>query len=196
PMTLKYNYYEVSLGREFTAQRALRDHVQQALGDHLVAVFAPSLGYATNQALVLTDDAATAGAVLKAPGVVSGQHHVLSATTRPTAAARPRTDGIYVHRWLTVEGGAVDEVVALSNQAWPGFERDFEAQVFGLFLADASPEDQRQGARRLLLMTHYRDFSVWEASRRPDPKTSEAFARREALTRVALPRACVAMPRS
>jgi hypothetical protein len=192
----KFNYYEVVLGREATAQRALNDHLQQALGDHLVAVFAPSLGYATNQALVLTDDAATGGAVLKAPGVVSGEHQALTATTRPTAGARPKTDGIYVHRWLTIDGGAVDEFVALSSEAWVGFEGGFDTDVFGLFVADASPQDQRQGERRMLLMTHYRDFATWEASRKPDAKTARAFARRRELTRVALPRACVAMPRS
>jgi hypothetical protein len=194
---LRFNYYEVVLGREATAQRALNDHVRASLGDHLVAVFAPSLGYATNQALVLTDDAATLGAVKVAPGVVSVDHHQLTATTRPTtAAARPKTDGIYVHRWFTIDGGAVDEVVALSNEAWVGFEGGFDSDVFGLFVVDASPEDVREGARRMLLMTHYRDFATWEASRKPDPKTARAFARRRELTRVMLPRACVAMARS
>jgi hypothetical protein len=193
---LKFNYYEVTLGREATAQRALHDHVRASLGDHLVAVFAPSLGYATNQALVLTDEAATLGAVKVAPGVTGVEHHQLTATTRPTAGARPKTDGIYVHRWLTIDGGAVDEFVALSSEAWVGFEGGFDTDVFGLFVADASPEDLRQGERRMLLMTHYRDFAVWEQSRKPDPKTARAFARRRELTRVALPRACVAMSRS
>src|SRR4051794_17634620 len=99
---MAYNYFEVELGRQATAQRALCDHLQQALGDHLVAVFSPSLGYATNQALVLTDNTATAGAVKASPGVVSAQLQRLSATTRPSAGARPKTDGIYVHRWLTI----------------------------------------------------------------------------------------------
>src|SRR6185437_5841382 len=117
----------------------------------------------------------------------------LAATTRPTAGARPKTDGIHVHRWLTIDGGAVDEFVALSNEAWVGFEGGFDTDVFGLFEAEASAEDLRRGERRMLLMTHYRDFAVWEMSRKPDPKTSRAFARRRELTRVALPRACVAM---
>jgi len=193
---LKFNYYEVEVERGANAHRALRDHVVQALGDHLVAVFPPSLGYATNQALVLTDDAATAGAVLKAPGVAAGEHHGLTATTRPTDGARPKTDGIYVHRWFTIDGAAVDEFVALSNEAWVGFEGGFDTDVFGLFVADASPQDVREGARRMLLMTHYRDFATWEASRKPDAKTARSFARRQTLTRVALPRACVAMARS
>jgi len=194
---LKFSYYEVVVERGPSAHRALMGHLQQALGDHLVAVFAPSLGYATNQALVLTDDAATAGAVQKAPGVVSAQHHGVTATTRPTTtASRPKTDGIYVHRWFTIDAGAVDEFVALSNEAWVGFEGGFDSDVFGLFVADASPQDKREGARRMLLMTHYRDFATWEASRRPDAKTARAFARRQELTRVALPRACVAMARS
>src|SRR5689334_8406887 len=171
---LKFNYYEATVGRgaggEASApsaappQRALRDHLQQALGDHLVAVFPPPLRYATDQPLVLTDDAATAGAVLKAPRVVSGEHHGLTATARPTtAAARPKTDGIYVHRWFTIDAEEVDEFVALSNEAWVGFEGGFDSDVFGLFVADASPDDKREGARRMLLMTHYRDFATWEA---------------------------------
>ena len=68
--------------------------------------------------------------------------------------------------------------------------------MFGLFVAEASAQDKRQGERRMLLMTHYKDFAVWQASRTPDPKTAKAFARRRELTRVALPRACVAMARS
>lgn len=195
-MALDYNYYEVSLGREAAAHRALFDHVRKGLGDHLVAVFAPSLGYATNQALVLTDDAATAGAVLAAPGVVSVQHQKLTATTRPAPGERPKLGGIYVHRWLTIDGGTVDEFVRLSSEAWVGFEGGFDTDVFGLFLAEASAEDRRQGERRMLLMTHYRDFATWEASRKPDPKTAAAFARRRELTRVALPRACTVMSAS
>jgi hypothetical protein len=195
-MALNYNYFEVELGREPTAQRALRDHVQQALGDHLVAVFSPSLGYATNVALVLTDGAATAGAVTAAPGVVSAQAHRLGATTRPTPGARPKTEGIYVHRWFTIDAGAVEEFVAVSNEAWVGFESGFDSDVFGLFTVEATAEDARRGERRMLLMTHYRDFAEWQASRNPDPKTAKAFARRRELTRVALPRACVAMARS
>jgi hypothetical protein len=195
-MALIYNYYEVELGREASAHAELFKHLRQALGDHLVAAFSPSLGYATNQALVLTDDVASAGAVGAAPGVVASHRFVLTATTRPTPGARPKPGGIYVHRWLTIDGGAVDEFVALSNEAWLGFEGGFDTDVFGLFTAEASPEDLARGERRMLLMTHYRDFAVWQASRQPDPKTARAFARRRELTRVALPRACVLAPAS
>ncbi len=195
-MALNYNYYELSLSRGSTVHRTLADHVQQALGDHLLAVFSPSLGYATNQTLVLTDAAATAGAVTGAPGVVSAQHHGLIATTRPRAGQAPKAGGIYVHRWLTIDGGAVDEFVALSNEAWVGFEGGFDADVFGLFAAEESAADKKAGERQMLLMTHYRDFAVWQASRTPDPKTAKAFLRREELTRVALPRACILMSRS
>jgi hypothetical protein len=190
---LNYHYYEVTLGRDANGQKALQGHLRQALGDHLVAVFSPSLGYATDQALVLTDDAATAGAVTGAPGVASARPEVLSPTTRPAAGARPKPGGIYVHRWLTIDAGAVDEFVALSNEAWVGFEGGFDSEVFGLFAAEPSAQDHKAGERRMLLMTHYRDFATWEASRKPDPKTAKAFARRRELTRVALPRACILM---
>lgn len=189
---MNYNYYEVELGRGAT-QRALNGHLRQALGDHCVAVFSPSLGFATNAALVLTDEAATAGAVTSAPGVVAARHHRLSPTARPQPGDRPKTTGIYVHRWLTIDGGAVDEFVKLSTEAWVGFEGGFDTDVFGLFAAEASAEDLKLGQRRMLLMTHYKDFAEWQASRTPDPKTAQAFARRRELTRVSLPRACVAM---
>ena len=190
---MSYNYYEVTVGREPSAQARLRDHLRQALGDHLVAVFSPSLGYATDQALVLTDAAATVGAVAGAPGVRSAAHEVLAPTTRPVAGARPKPGGIYVHRWLTIDAGAVDEFVSLSNAAWVGFEGGFDTDVFGLFTAEASAQDRQAGERRMLLMTHYRDFATWEASRKPDAATAKAFARRRELTRVALPRACILM---
>lgn len=182
--------------RAASGQRALFDHLEQALGDHAVAVFSPSLGYATNQALVLTDAAATAGAVMKAPGVVSAKHDVLTPTSRPAAGDRPGAGGIYVHRWLTIDGGAVEEFVALSNAAWVGFEGGFDTDVYGLFVAEASAQDRKAGERRMLLMTHYRDFGVWENSRKPDPATASAFARRNVLTRIALPRACILMTKA
>lgn len=190
---MNYNYFEVEVGREPTAHRALFDHLRKGLGDHLIAVFAPSLGYATNQALVLTDDAETKGAVMVGPGVTSIQHEKLMATTRPTPGAKPKAGGIYVHRWLTIDGGSVEEFVRLSDEAWVGFEGGFDTDVFGLFVAEASAKDQKHGERRMLLMTHYRNFAEWEASRKPDPKTAAAFARRRELTRVALPRACTVM---
>jgi len=188
---MEYNYYEPHLGREITAQRALADHVHKALGPQVVAVFAPLLGYATNQVLILTDAKAPADAVMRAPGVVSAERHVLTPTIRPADGARPAPLGVYVHHWFTIDAPAFEEFVKLSGEAWPDFEGHFESRVFGLFAVHPSKDDLMEGARRLLLMTGYRDLAEWQKSRNPAPTARAAFARRRELTRVSLARACV-----
>jgi hypothetical protein len=188
---LTYNYFELHLGRERTAQKALADHVRGALGERAVAVFSPLLGFASNQALVLTEGDAPADAVLKGSGVVSAQRHVLTPTIRPKAGAKPQPGGIYVHNWFTIDGDGFDEFVKLSGEAWPDFESKFEARIFGLFAAEATPDDLQQGQRRLLLMTRYRDLGEWQTSRDPTTEAMKIFARRRELTRVSLARACV-----
>ena len=57
--------------------------MHRTLGPAATGVFAPLLGFASNQALVLTEAAAPAEAVTKAPGVARAQPHRLSATIRP-----------------------------------------------------------------------------------------------------------------
>jgi hypothetical protein len=190
---LNYNYYELHLGRDRTAQKALADHVRGALGDNVVGVFSPLLGFALNQALVLTDSDAPADAAFQGSGVVSAQRHVLTPTIRPQVGAKPAPGGVYVHNWFTIDGDAFDEFVKLSGDAWPDFETRFEARIFGLFGAEATPDDLQQGQRRLLLMTRYRDLGEWQTSRDPTTEAMKLFARRRQLTRVSLARACVLM---
>ena len=92
-------------------------------------------------------------------------------------------------------GGAVDEFVRLSGEAWPDFERQFETKIYGLFLAAESDADRTEGARRLLLMTRYRDLGEWQVSRDPTSDAMQVFLRRRELTRISLARACTVMPR-
>ena len=191
-----YQYFELHLGRERTAQQALAKSVYGALGDKAVAVFAPVLGFASDQALVLLEGEASADAVLKGSGVVSAQRHRLTPTIRPSAGAQPMAGGVYVHNWFTVDGSGFDEFVKLSGDAWPDFESKFDARIFGLFAAEASPDDMQQGQRRLLLMTRYRDLGEWQKSRDPTTEAMKIFARRRELTRVSLARSCVLMPRN
>ena len=80
---MEYIYYDLKLGRERTAQKALADHLQAVLGAKAVGVFAPMLGFASNEILVLTDASAAPDAVAKAPGVVLAERHRLSPTIRP-----------------------------------------------------------------------------------------------------------------
>ena len=191
---MNYSYFELRVGRQPAAQRALAEHLRATLGGAVTAVFVPLLGYATNEALVLTEAATPGEAVLGAPGVVSAERHRLTPTLRPADGARPAPLGVYVHRWFTVDAAGYDEFLKLSADAWPDFEEHFESKVFGLFAAEPSKDDLMEGARRLLLMTGYRDLAEWQKSRAPADTARKAFARRRELTRVSVARACVLAP--
>ena len=187
---MEYDYFQLTLGRERTAQKVLADHLYGSAG--VRAVFAPLLGFASDQALVL---AAAGARVSLTPGVAASDRVRLTPTLRPVDEAPPEPAGIYVHNWFTIDGGAVDEFVRLSGEAWPDFEARFETRIFGLFLAEEDEADREAGARRLLLMTRYRDLGEWQTSRDPTTDAMAVFLRRRELTRVSLARACVLMPR-
>ncbi|MET3527925.1 hypothetical protein [Phenylobacterium koreense] len=187
---MDYEYFQVTLGRERAAQKELAGHLYAQASTR--AVFAPLLGFASDQALVLT---VAGGDIAGAPGVVASERHRLSPTLRPTDDKPPLPGGIYVHNWFTIDGEAVEEFVRLSGEAWPDFERRFETKIHGLFLAQENAADRASGARRLLLMTRYRDLGEWQVSRDPTSDAMQVFLRRRELTRVSLARACVLMPR-
>jgi hypothetical protein len=183
---LEYDYFQLRLGRERTAHKALADGLYAK--PSVEAVFAPLLGFASNEALVL----ARAGAGLD---LDTAQVDRLSPTLRPVADVAPEPGGIYVHNWFTIDGEAADEFVRLSGEAWPDFEARFETKIHGLFLAAETGADRAAGARRLLLMTRYRDLGEWQKSRDPTTDAMVVFLRRRELTRVSLARACLLMPR-
>lgn len=191
---MEYNYFELRLRWDRAAQKALADHVRATLGAEAVAVFAPLLGFASNQALVLTTGDAPVEAVMRVPGVVSAERHRLTPTLRPADGAKPAAMGVYVHNWFTIDATGFDEFVKLSGEAWPDFEGHFETRIFGLFAVQPSKDDLMEGARRLLLMTGYKDLNEWQKSRNPAETARNAFARRRDLTRVSLARACVLAP--
>ncbi|MFZ4067270.1 MAG: hypothetical protein ACOYKF_06995 [Phenylobacterium sp.] len=190
-----YDYLELGVGREREAvARAARQLKASAVPP--LAVFSPLLGFASNTVLALFPalEPEAALAVARTEGTVSVQRTRLSATARPVAGAAPVPGGVYVHNWFHIDADAVEAFVALSVEAWPDFETRFEAQIFGLFLAEASETDLGQGARRLLLMTRYRDLGEWQASRDPTTEAMKTFARRRELTRVSLARSCLFIP--
>ncbi|MFC3070379.1 hypothetical protein [Phenylobacterium soli] len=189
-----YNYYELRVGRERNSQRALADQVYASGGPGVLGVFAPLLGYASNEALVLTDERATSDAVLRGTGAASAEWSRMSPTLRPHQNARPETGGIYVHNWFTIDGAAFDEFVQLSGAAWPDFEAKFDARIYGLFAVEPTAAERNAGARRLLLMTRYADLGEWQKSRDPTTEAMQIFARRRELTRVSLARACLLLP--
>lgn len=174
-----------------------------ALGGDLYGVFQPQLGFASNEAVVMT----TGGDAEKLFGgldeVVSVETQVLTPTLRPADKSSLYRDGwlrggIYVHRWFTVEAHGVDEFVALSGEAWESFEVNFEAQIAGLFRAESSRDDEAAGVVRLLLLTRYGSHGVWEDSRNEaaDPEAWKRFLRRHALTRETIGRSSLLVARA
>ena len=105
---------------------------------------------------------------------------LLEPTVRPTSDAPLTREGLYVFRFFEIANQDVDEVAALSREAWETFETtgDYVAEPQALFCqADRSPE-----RGRMLLVTWYDGFESWQNSRNPDPAARENFRRRHALT--------------
>ena len=202
-MSARYEYLTVELKRGRESWRAFAEHMRGAgngaienAGATLLGLFAPQLGFASNEAVVLTrrtgpQASRAAGAIAGAPGVARVTAEALSSTLRPANDARLKSgSGIYVHRWFTVDGDRLDDVIAYSGRAWPDFEANYDTEVFGLFTADASEADRREGSARLLLLTWYANHTVWEQSREHrDP--GGLFAKRHELTRTTIARSSV-----
>jgi hypothetical protein len=104
-------------------------------------------------------------------------------TVRPTEHTPRTRPGIYVFRWFDVYNKDIEEIAALSNEAWNTFEGGFDTEVQGLFCE----EDTSTEKGKMLLITQYTDLSVWEASRNPAPEARENFLKRARLTIEARP---------
>jgi hypothetical protein len=106
--------------------------------------------------------------------------HELAATLRPESRAPLAVPGLYVFRFFDVRNHDIDEIVALSGQAWTTFEtaEAYQSQPQGLFC----PADRSAERGLMLLCTWYDDFASWEASRAPPDEARENFRRRHALT--------------
>jgi hypothetical protein len=161
----------------------------KAVGGELVGQFTPQLGWAANEAALLLRGPsealeATTSAAVQALTSLSHTSRQLTPTVRPDSpAAQLQPGGIYVHRWFVVAAGDEAEFVRLSAEAWPGFEGQFDARIFGLFRAAPNDAETTAGEVSLLLITRYGDHGVWETSRDPTTEAMQIFARRLALTR-------------
>ncbi|HEY1707429.1 MAG TPA: hypothetical protein VGG10_04135 [Rhizomicrobium sp.] len=182
-MTDRYRYFVAELERGRAAFDAFAKYM---LDDKETAgVFAPQLGFASNEAAVLMT---MHGNLTRAPHVVSSHHETLAPTIRPRPGAALKAGGIYVHRWFTVDHVSLEAFVDLSGMAWPDFESEFDATIFGLFTAERSEHDVLQNQTRLLLLTWYKDHGVWESSRRPTREPQDLFMKRHQLTRTTIGR--------
>ncbi len=102
---------------------------------------------------------------------------VLEATVRPTSGEPPALEGVYALREFVVAAEDLDEMVALSDAAWPTFEGDNPGvRILGLFRVVDEPG-------RLLLVTRYPNLAAWESSR-----NSPEFLRRNASTKSSIVR--------
>jgi hypothetical protein len=106
-----------------------------------------------------------------------------SPTVRPIEHSQRTRSGIYVFRWFDVFNRDVEEIVKLSDEAWVTFEGDFDSEVQGLF----AEKDRSREQGKMLLLTWYRDLSVWETSRKPSPEARERFLKRHKMTLESLP---------
>lgn len=164
-----------------------------ALLERLAATLAPNrgalwgafsglFGVASNELMLMTHaqgmdprpDRALGGARIV-------EQYLLAPTVRPacppSALTRP---GVYVFRFFDTETRHIDEIVALSQEAWTTFENTsaYRSEPLGLF----APADRSGSEARMLLLTWYDGFGSWETSRTPAPAARANFARRHELT--------------
>jgi hypothetical protein len=156
-------------------------------GYSFYGLFLGLLGLPSNElylAVVREDNKAFSNGATPLAGLVEGHNlslkecYQLSPTVRPTEHTMRSREGIYVFRWFDVRNRDIDEIVRLSDEAWVPFEEGFESEVQGLF----AEIDRSKEKGKMLLLTWYRNFSVWEASRRPAKEARERFLKRHDLT--------------
>ena len=184
-----FDYAMLTLARGAPARRAFADRVRAAgLTAHgrRAGLFVAQLGWEASETAVLAErgggeDTAFEG-LLAASEVVDSVSHTLKPTVRPLPDAALAPGGIYVHRWFEVNRSLVAEFIDLSARAWPGFEAQFDARIFGLFELTSEWEGSPADSHHLLLVTRYASHGVWEDSRDPTTEAMQTFARRAQLT--------------
>ena len=193
-MVAHYDYLTFTLECRQTIWRDFVSHIQDvatpaiiAANGELLGLFQGQLGFASNAAVMVLRWTSGVHNRLHelddAPGVTIMHEQKLSPTVRPTDDGTLKSGGIYVHRWFTVDADRAADFVALSNQAWENFEGSYQTEIFGLFTAERTAQDLREGASRLLLLTYYASHGVWQGSREQTRDPNGLFVQRHALTR-------------
>ncbi len=150
-------------------------------GTALIGIFTGLFGLASDECLRLTKQATLTPAPITQDFKVVQTHH-FRATLRPTQTQSFDQDGLYVFRFWTLPGNQVDALIALSARAWETFEGDFDTEVKALF-RQSTPAVQETA----LLITWYKNFAAWEASRQPDLAAADYFRQRQGLIDQAFP---------
>jgi hypothetical protein len=94
------------------------------------------------------------------PDVAALRTRVLAILTRGQTPPDPARGGIVTHRWFILPAERVAEMVAITTEAWVGFEGDTGSEPLGLWQDRASSEPAH-----VLLMTWYPSLEAWERSR-------------------------------
>ena len=140
-------------------------------------------GIASNELIVVSygDVDAVHDTISGLDQVVVARTLLLEPTVRPTEHAPRMREGLYVFRFFEVEHKDVDEIAALSFEAWKTFENvdDYHAEPQGLF----RQQDTTAATGRMLLCTWYDGLNSWQASRNPPRTAGENFRQRHTLTR-------------
>jgi hypothetical protein len=108
------------------------------------------------------------------------EQHLLVPTVRPVSSAPMTEPGLYVFRFFVVDNASVEEIAALSQQAWTTFETSAEYRAEPKALWCQADRSESRGV--MLLVTWYDGFESWETSRQPAPAARENFLRRHRLT--------------
>lgn len=94
------------------------------------------------------------------PDVAALSTRVLTILTRGETPPDPARGGIVTHRWFILPAERVAEMVAITTEAWVGFEGDTGSEPLGLWQDRAEA-----GPAHVLLMTWYPSLAAWEGSR-------------------------------
>lgn len=139
-------------------------------------------GVASNELIVVTygDVDGVDEAIGATEGVANVDTLLLEPTVRPTEHEPRSRAGLYVFRFFDVAHRDVDEIAALSFEAWKDFETTdaYQAIPQGLF----RQHDTSAERGRMLLCTWYDGLNSWQASRTPPGAASANFRRRHTLT--------------
>jgi hypothetical protein len=149
-------------------------------------IFTGVFGLATNELYWMTLGSGDTSSLAKQASESGLQVKValdLVPTVRPIVHSPRTRAGLYVFRWFDVMNKDVDEIADLSEQAWVSFEDDFDSQIQGLFAL----QDRQEDKGKMLLLTWYRNLTVWQDSRAPSEEAMNLFIKRHGLTIEALP---------
>ena len=171
-------------GRDFrVVYDRLRDDAFAALAPaRLWGAFHGLFGVASNELIVVAfgDVAGVDGALAGLGNVEQVETLLLEPTVRPTEDEPRQREGLYVFRFFDVDHQDVDEIAALSFDAWKDFETTdaYQAIPQGLF----RQHDVSAPSGKMLLCTWYDGLNSWQTSRTPPGEASARFRRRHQLT--------------